>query len=366
MATPSWPRQCLATSGYLSIFIAPLLLVAGLRGDRPLLAFGAVMVLYPLARVVFGEVGEQPITWMEGASTFLHNLPRAYAACLPIAVFWLPLADRDAHSRDAHYLFSTGLSLWATLLLSTCVAHELIHRRSDADARLGRWLAAMAGYPLLGIEHLVHHLRTGDVRRAEWPAADESVWGFVARRQYLVLLAAIDLALGRRGSERARRALFESCGVTTLCMAVFAGSMGSSGATLYAATAVGVVFGFHAINYVQHWGLSGEQSDAGEPHTLAWEDSCRFQVWVTLNISCHQAHHRDARRPYYLLALERGSPRQPAGYLILLILSLVPPLWHRLMTPVLEAWRRDPTPAAPRGRRLTCFRQLSMARRHLA
>lgn len=360
MALPGWIRQWLAAGGYLSIFIAPCLLAVGIEADRPLLAFGAVMVFYPLARVVFGEVGEEPVIWMEGISTFLHCLPRAYATCLPIAIFWVPLADGDASSRDAHFLVSTGLSLWATLLLSTCVAHELIHRQSDADARLGRWLAAMAGYPLLGIEHLVHHLRAGDVRRAEWPAAEESVWAFVARRQCLVLRAAIDVALGRSGSERARRALIESCGVTTLCFAVFAGAMGSSGAVLYAATAIGVAFAYHAINYVQHWGLGGEQSAAVGPHTLAWEDSCRFQVWVTLNISCHQAHHRDARRPYYLLTLERGSPRQPAGYLILLLLSLVPPLWQRLMTPVLEAWRRDPTPTAPRGRRLTCFRQLSI------
>lgn len=358
MTLPRRLRECFAASGYLSIFIAPVLLVLGLELDRPLLAFGTVLVFYPLARLVFGELGEGPVTWLEGTATLLHQVPRAYAACLPVAVLWLPLVRWDASSPEAPALVSVGLSLWVTLLLSTCVAHELIHRRSDADARLGRWVAAMAGYPLLGYEHLMHHLRAGDVARAEWPAAEESVWAFAARRQGSVLRAAMDLALGRSGSERARRALIESCGVTMLCTAVYAAAMGWRGALLYVATAAGVAFGFQAINYLQHWGLSSERVAHVAAHTLAWEDSCRFQAWVTLNISCHQAHHRDARRPYYLLSLERGSPRQPAGYLILLLLCLVPRLWRRLMQPVFDDWMRDPTPPPRQGRRLTCFRLL--------
>lgn len=358
MAASRWIEQCLAAGGYLSIFIAPALLVIGIEVDKPLLAFGAVVVLYPLARAVFGEVDESPPGWLEATSTFLHQLPRVYAACLPVALFWLPVRHRGIAVDDAQFLLSAGASLWITLVLSTCVAHELIHRRSDADARLGRWLAAMAGYPLLAFEHLAHHLRAGDVTRAEAPAMGESVWAYAARRQYIVLRAAIDLLLGRAGSERARRALIESCAVSMLCVALYIAGWGWRGGLLYVVTAAAVAFGFHAITYLQHWGLDVEQIPGAMPQPLAWEDSCRFQAWVTLNVSFHQAHHRAARRPFYLLAPERGSPRQPAGYLILLLLSLVPPLWRRLMVPVLDAWRQDPTQMPAQGRRLTCFRRV--------
>lgn len=358
MAVSRWIGQCLAASGYLSTFIAPALLVLGIEVDKPLLAFGAVLVLYPLARAVFGEIGESPASWLEATSTFLHQLPRVYVACLPVALFWLPVRHRGVAVDDAQFLLSAGVSLWITLVLSTCVAHELIHRRSDADARLGRWLAAMAGYPLLAFEHLAHHLRAGDVARAEAAATEESVWAYAARRQCIVLRAAIDLVLGRAGSERARRALIESCAVTMLCVAAYVAGLGWRGGVLYVGTALAVAFGFHAITYLQHWGLSVEQVHGATPQPLAWEDSCRFQAWVTLNVSCHQAHHRDARRPFYLLVPERGSPRQPAGYLILLLLSLAPPLWRRLMVPVLDAWRQDPTQLPTQGRRLTCFRRV--------
>ena len=163
MRDESWIEQCLAASGYLCVFIAPGLLILGFETDKPLLAFGTVMAVYPLARPVFGELDERMTTWREPISTLLHQLPLAYAACLPIALFWLPVQYRDGAPAAVGLLTCAGLSLWITLLLSTCVAHELIHRRSDADARIGRWVSAMAGYPLLGFEHLAHHLRTGDL-----------------------------------------------------------------------------------------------------------------------------------------------------------------------------------------------------------
>lgn len=360
MAAPRLTAQCLAASGYLSIFIAPALLVLGIEVDKPLLAFGVVLVLYPAARAAFGEVDESPAEWVEAILTLLHQLPRVYATGLPVALFWLPIGHGAAAAPATPFLLSTGLSLWITLVLSTCVAHELIHRRSDADARLGRWVAAMAGYPLLAFEHLAHHLRAGDVARAEAAATEESVWAYAARRQYIVLQGAIDIILGRAGSERARRALIESCAVTMFCAAVYIAGLGWRGGVLYVGTALGVAFAFHAITYLQHWGLGTEQVPGAPPQPLAWEDSCRFQTWVTLNVSCHQAHHRNARRPFYVLAPERGSPRQPASYLILLLLSLVPPVWRRLMMPVLDAWRRDPMQVPPQGRRLTCFRRVGV------
>jgi hypothetical protein len=67
------------------------------------------------------------------------------------------------------------------------------------------------------------------------------------------------------------------------------------------------------------------------------------------------AHHRAAGQPYYRLGMVEGSPRLPAGYIVLMVLCLFPFAWRRAMLPTLRAWHRDPAAAPPPGRRLTCF-----------
>jgi hypothetical protein len=50
------------------------------------------------------------------------------------------------------------------------------------------------------------------------------------------------------------------------------------------------------------------------------------------------------------------SPRLPAGYVLLLVASFIPPLWRWLMIPALENWLRDPQAhVEPMRWRLVCL-----------
>ena len=91
-----------------------------------------------------------------------------------------------------------------------------------------------------------------------------------------------------------------------------------------------------------------------------WEDDCQFQAWITLNISLHDVHHREPRLPYYRLQLTPDSPRLPAGYVMLMFLSLVPPIWRLAMGPALARWVEFPSEPVSAGRRLTCFGKLAL------
>jgi alkane 1-monooxygenase len=58
------------------------------------------------------------------------------------------------------------------------------------------------------------------------------------------------------------------------------------------------------------------------------------------NLSRHAAHHV-ASRPYWALALEADSPKLPAGLPLCVVISLVPPWWHRKMAKRLARWDRE-------------------------
>ncbi len=285
-------------------------------------------------------------------------MPLVYAALLPPAVLGALAWAAQPLESDLNRFSGIGLSLWMTLLFGTCVAHELIHRRERKHALLGHVLAGFCGYPALGAEHLAHHARPGDTRRAEYPRIAESVWWFASRRTLRVGRE----VFGPGASVWRRTASSPTAGgirvallATSLAWASFAVVGGVAGAILYALMVFGVTFGVQLITYIQHWGLGDDSIADRVSYGRGWEDDCRFQAWVTLNISLHDQHHRNSRRPYYRIDLSPDSPRLPAGYVLLMLASLVPWVWRRVMAPAFQHWLSAPASPLSAGRRLTCF-----------
>jgi fatty acid desaturase len=349
-------RQALSAAGYLAIFLMPALLVLGAEAGVPWLAFGVVVTVFPLMRVIFGALPAQPPRWSEQLATGLDALPLCFPPVYGVCVLWA-LYRVATSGATAWGWLGFGLSLWMTSLFATCVAHELLHRRSPWQSKTGHALAGVLGYPVLGAEHLAHHARPGDSARAEVPRFDESVWHFSARRlrriavEFLGPRAAVWAGQGGQLSPRLRIAL-----VSTLIGAAAFGVIGGvPGLALFVAVSAGVAFGIQLITYLQHWALDTDALGERVAFGRGWEEDCRFQAWITLNISVHDGHHLQARLPYYRLALAADSPRLPASYVLLMFLSLVPRAWFAVMRPALAHWLRSPTTPLSAGRSLTCF-----------
>ncbi len=147
--------QLRLASGYLAIFIMPTLLLVGMRTGHPSLAFGCVMLVFPMARAIFGaHQRAEPVLWSEGIATFLDRLPVAYGITLTSSVLLLAHSLRNGAAISFSFAVFAGLSLWMTMLFATCPAHDLIHRRQAPDRAVGQIVAGLAGYPFLGFEHM--------------------------------------------------------------------------------------------------------------------------------------------------------------------------------------------------------------------
>jgi alkane 1-monooxygenase len=342
--------------GYLLILVPPLLLGLSAWSDWPALAFVSLILVAPFLRSLFGDAPEHQPEWSEPVATFLEALPgvAAVAFLAAIAALVVALARKAWTSGE---LARLGLSLWSACIFASCFAHELIHRRSLGSRVLGRVVSGVLGYPLLEHEHRAHHAKGGDVEAGEWPAVNESLWAFTARRTRRVLFTAWEgdiVAAARRG-HRLAGGLPLSTACTALTALVFALAGGLAAFATYVAVVAAVAWTMQAITYVQHWGLGSDSVPDADAGDHGWEDRCQLQAWLTLSISYHQAHHHRNSVPYYRQEPMRGSPRQPAGYVILLFASMVPPVWRRLMMPALERWKRTPHAPCSAGRRLVCM-----------
>ncbi len=107
------------------------------------------------------------------------------------------------------------------------------------------------------------------------------------------------------------------------------------------------VLELETVNYIEHYGLARRENESGRFEPIgaqhSWNSSHRLTGWFLFNLPRHADHHLEEGRRYQQLRHFEESPQLPTGYAGMTLLSLVPPLWRRVMDP------RIPLPTAARG-----------------
>lgn len=91
------------------------------------------------------------------------------------------------------------------------------------------------------------------------------------------------------------------------------------------------------VNYMEHYGLVRNPATPVQPRH-SWNTNRRLSSWAMFNLTRHSHHHAQGEVPYQDLRPYADAPMMFSGYLSTLIVALVPPVWHRLMTPKVLNW----------------------------
>lgn len=109
---------------------------------------------------------------------------------------------------------------------------------------------------------------------------------------------------------------------------------------------VGATMGFlllETVNYIEHYGLRRKEKANGKYErvlpTHSWNSNHPMGRLLLLELSRHSDHHYMASRKYQLLRHFDESPQMPTGYPGMMILAFFPPLWFRVMHPLIERQR---------------------------
>ena len=105
-----------------------------------------------------------------------------------------------------------------------------------------------------------------------------------------------------------------------------------------AAGLVGILL-LETVNYIEHYGLSRRQMEAGKYERAmprhSWNSDHVLGRLMLFELSRHSDHHYLASRKYQILRHHEDAPQMPTGYPGMMILSLFPPIWffvlHRQM-----------------------------------
>ena len=221
------------------------------------------------------------------------------------------------------------------------VGHELGHRSNRAERMLARLSLLLSLYMHFIIEHNKGHHRhvatPGDPSSARY---GEMIYTFWVRTIFYSYISAWKIANDEmRKQGRPVLSLhnemvlvhFAEFAFTGLIYVVFGGWI-----LLYylMAALLGVLL-LETVNYIEHYGLS-RKAIAGNRYERAmpqhsWNSNHVIGRIMLFELSRHSDHHYLASRKYQILRHHENAPQMPTGYPGMMLLSLVPPLWFRVM-----------------------------------
>jgi len=235
-------------------------------------------------------------------------------------------------------------------------SHELMHQRS----RLERWMAdlllAMVFYSHFRSEHLlVHHRYVGTPRDPVSARYNEGFHRYYPR----VLWQCFRSAFRAEAAMQARRGRpwwdarnpFWRYWALQAGFASLALLLGGFEGLLWLLVQAGVaIWQLELVNYVEHYGLTRKHLGDGKYEHVqprhSWNAAQRASNWLLINLQRHSDHHFKPDRPYPLLQNYTAdeAPQLPAGYPVMTMVAMIPPLWRRMMNPRVRAWRRQNYP----------------------
>ncbi|RRV32171.1 alkane 1-monooxygenase [Pseudomonas sp. o96-267] len=256
------------------------------------------------------------------------------------------LSARDA-TAVGHHFSAWLLTALMIGIIGTITAHELTHRTWDPVSMLiGRWLLAFSFDTVFSIEHVYGHHRY--VSTTEDPATaprGRNVYFHVLVSTLKGNLSAWEIEtrrLTRKGKSRYgwHNAVLRGHLMSLLLVAAAYVIGGWQAALFFTLCALGGKALLEIVNYMEHYGMVRNPATPVQPRH-SWNTNKRISSWAMFNLTRHSHHHAQGEVPYQDLRPFPDAPMMIGGYLTTIVVALIPPLWHHLMTPKVLAWDRD-------------------------
>jgi alkane 1-monooxygenase len=340
--------------------LSPMVPVLGLllpalaySANLGVLYWGLPLFLYgvlPLLDVLIGTDRTNP---PESAVAELEQ-QRYYRA---IVVAYIP-AQYAATILGAWLAVSAGLAWWELLglVISTGVvngvaintAHELGHKTNSLERWLAKLTLGPVAYGHFFIEHNKGHHK--NVATPEDPASSkmgENFWVFLPRTMSGSLRSAWELERSRL--EKKGRSVWsfsnenlQAWAITVVLFGALTYWLGAWALLFLAAQAFYGMTLLEVVNYLEHYGLvrlkdqkTGRYERCQPRHS--WNSNHVVTNLFLYQLQRHSDHHANPTRRYQALRHFDDSPQLPSGYASMLLIAYFPPIWFRVMDPLVVA-----------------------------
>ena len=307
----------------------------------PVFVFG----IMPALDTLIGKDAENP---PDSALKYLEE-DRFYRWCtylfLPLQYASLVWACSKWASGDLSTVENLGLAFTVGCVSGIAIntAHELGHKRKQAERWLSKIALAQTGYGHFFIEHnRGHHVR---VATPEDPASSrlgESFWAFWPRTVAGSLKSSWELEKERLSrSDRGPWTIGNDIlNAWLMTVVLFGALVAIFGVAVLPYLLLQAVFGFsllEVVNYLEHYGLLRQKREDGRYERCApshsWNSNNISSNVLLYHLQRHSDHHANPMRRYQALRHFDEAPELPSGYATMIVLAYITPLWRRIMDP---------------------------------
>ena len=311
--------------------------------------FGPLLVfaVFPLLDIAIGVDPSNPpdsiLKWLEQDRyyrwcTYLF-IPVQYAGLVFACWLW--------SNGDLSLLENIGLALTMGVVggIAINTAHELGHKRDSMEKWLSRVALAQTGYGHFFIEHnRGHHVR---VATPEDPASSrlgEGFWAFLPRTVWGSLRSAWGIEAARldRLDKSHWSPQNDIIGAWAMTVVLFAALAIAFGPIVLPYLVLQAILGFsllEVVNYLEHYGLLRQRKEDGRYERCrpehSWNSNNVASNVLLYHLQRHSDHHANPTRRYQALRHVDEAPQLPTGYAGMIVLAWFPPLWRRVMDPIL-------------------------------
>jgi alkane 1-monooxygenase len=235
-------------------------------------------------------------------------------------------------------IFSMGIM---TTIIGINVGHELGHRNNKLDEFLGGLLLlSILNTHFLPYHNGGHHYNAATPNDAATAKKGEILYFFWIRSYFQSYYQAWGIENTRMKNERRNWFHFHNKMVMySLCNIVFLASIfyffGQFALIAFIIASVINIAQLETVNYIEHHGLLRKKNEHGRYEKVkrihSWNSNYQVGQILLFNLSRHSDHHFNGSKHYQLLKTVPESPQMPIGYLGMMMLSFLPPLWFLVM-----------------------------------
>ncbi|MCY4151489.1 MAG: fatty acid desaturase [Aestuariivita sp.] len=253
------------------------------------------------------------------------------------------------------------LALWEAILvilalggmarLTLNVGHDMMHRGTVLERRIGEIVMASVSFPQEVTEHVcVHHAHIGTPKDAVSAYKGQSFWNYLPQsvfRSYHDTWAFERDRLARRGLSVWHRSnpVWRYLSETFLWYGLAYLIGGMLGVLVFLSICMMGILQVRMVDYIQHYGLQRVRLSNGRYERVAprhsWSIAFKLTNWFYFNAQRHADHHMAASRLYPLLQYSGPdeAPQLPGSYSELGGLVFFPKRWFKRMNPLVDQWR---------------------------
>lgn len=313
--------------------------------------FIPIIVAYTLLPLIENIVPEQKQNLSNEEEKVIANDPffdLMIYLMVPIQFFTLFLFLNRISSMDWTVFEFIGLSLSMGLMcgvLGINVAHELGHRNKTHEIIMAKLMLMTSLYMHFYVEHNKgHHRNVGTENDPATARKGESLYAFWIRCVINSFRSAWEIekkeAHRRKESHLSfKNPMMQFLLIQTLFVVGIALFFGPYATLAFVIAAIVGFLHLETVNYIEHYGLSRQKVTSRRYEDVqawhSWNSNKIIGRMLLFELSRHSDHHHRVDKKYQTLSHLEEAPSLPLGYPGAMLLSMLPPLWFRVVDPLI-------------------------------